>query len=310
MMRSLLILVIALLAVSSPAWAQEEEPYRLGPDDAVQVQVWQRPDLTGNYQVDPTGKITLPLLGKIEATGLTAEELGTELERRYVILDPRVSEVLVTVIRYGSQYLTVVGEVRNPGRYSFRTMPNLWDALLAAGGAIAGADLGKIQIVRRGPEGEQQSIAVDLSEGIENIDLDSLPELKTGDSIIVPASEQNLVTGDLIQVLGAVRTPGLYSLRAADTVVEAVAVSGGAAGNADLDRVTLTRRTPGGAVVYRLDVEGYLYAGHPVADLPLQAGDTITIPARSGGLRSVLGTVFSIAPILSAVASILVLSRN
>ncbi len=298
------------MAVCSTARAQDEEPYLLGPDDAVQVQVWQRPDLTGNYQVDAQGQITLPLLGRVKAEGLSAEELGKELERRYVILDPRVSEVLVTVIRYGSKYLTVVGEVHNPGRYSFREMPNLWDALLAAGGTIQTADESDIQIVRRGPDQEQQTISVDLSDGIENIDLDSLPELKPGDSIIVPSADKDMVTGELIQVLGAVRTPGLYSLRAADTVVEAVAVSGGALGNADMNRVSLTRRTEGGAVVYRLDVNGYLEDGHPAADLPLLAGDTITIPARRGGLRSVLGAVFSVAPILSAVASILVLTRN
>jgi hypothetical protein len=74
--------------------------------------------------------------------------------------------------------------------------------------------------------------------------------------------------------------------------------------------VSLTRRTEGGAVVYRLDVGRYLEAGHPAADLPLQAGDTVTIPARRGGFRTVLGTIFSIAPILSAVASILVLTRD
>ena len=305
--------LIALLLVAAPRGeAGEPEPYRLGPEDAVKVQVWQRPDLSGTYQVDDAGNITVPLLGKVKAEGLTAEDLGKELERRYVILDPRASEVLVTVVRYSSRYLTVVGEVRNPGRYSFRTMPNLWDALLAAGGTTPGADMSRVQIVRRAEEGKekQETITVDLSGGMEKTSAESLPELRPGDSVIVPAAEQNVVSGDLIQVLGAVHAPGLYPLRAADTVVEAVSISGGALPNAALDRVKLVRRGETGAIVYELDLRDYLHRGYPEADLPLQAGDTISIPAHRGGIRSALGVVFSVAPLLSAVASILVLTRN
>ncbi len=314
-----LLIILTCLVLAGPGVARAQEggsdstgAYALGPDDAVQIQVWQRADLSGTYVVDGQGNIMIPLLGAVPAAGQTAAELGKELERRYAILDPGISEVLVTVVRYASHYLTVVGEVKNPGRYTFRDMPSLWDALLAAGGTTADADMAAVQVVRKSrSESQPKTLTVDLSKGLEDTPTAGLPELKPGDSVVVPSTKaKGGISGDQVQVLGAVQKPGIYALRSAGTVVEALSASGGASGGADLSAVRLARRTGDGVVVYELDVQGYLYQGYPAADLGLKPGDTVTVPARSGGAWGVLRAALSLAPVVSAVASVIILARN
>jgi polysaccharide export outer membrane protein len=313
MKKLVLALVCLVMAQGAAAQAQDRdtEAYTLGPDDAVQIQVWQRADLSGTFNVDNQGNLTLPLLGEVHAEGMTPADLGRDLARRYAILDSGVSEVLVSIAQYNSRYLTIVGEVRSPGRYSFQTMPTIWDAILAAGGGSPQADLAAVEVVRREARpGEAKSVTVDLSKGLEKTPAGTLPVLRAGDSVILPAISLNVVTGDQVQVLGAVRTPGLYPLRAAGSVVAALSVSGGTIENAKLDDVRLARRTEGGVVVYGLDVRGYLYDGYPAADMALRPGDTVTVPSQRGGFRGVLHTAMNVAPLLSAVVSVWLLGRN
>ena len=170
MKKVVLVLVCLVMAQGSAGWAQERdtEAYTLGPEDAVQIQVWQRADLSGTFTLDNQGNLTLPLLGEVHAEGITPADLGRDLARRYAILDSGVSEVLVSVAKYNSRYLTIVGEVRSPGRYSFQTMPTIWDAILAAGGESPQADLSVVEVVRREARaGEAKSVIVDLSKGME-----------------------------------------------------------------------------------------------------------------------------------------------
>jgi len=310
MVRSLAIGTM-LVCLGSAAFAQDRASYVLGSDDIVRIQVWQRPDLSGSFRVDTDGNIVLPLVGAVKAEGLTPERLSAELERRYAILDPGVTEVLVSIADFGSLYLNVVGEVRSPGRQTFREIPSVWDALLAAGGTTPGADMSRVQVVRSTGAGTvPTTLLVDLSSGVADTPSGSLPPLASGDNIIVPSIEEGVVAGDQIQVLGAVARPGVYPLRGADSVVKAISLSGGSASNADLAEVRLARPSATGILVYHLDLEGYLLEGHPTADLALRPGDTITVPPRSGGIGSIFSGVFAVVPLITAVTSLFLLANN
>jgi len=298
------VLILILLGVG-PGSAQSQTPskqYRIGPEDEIQVQVWQRPDLSGTFPVNESGEVNVPLIGVVKAEGLTAQELGAQLERQFVILDPGITQILVTVTGFNSLRYTVVGEVRQSGTYTFREIPNLWEAIFMAGGETPAADMSAVQILRA-EGGTSRTITVDLSRGMAKTPVEDLPALHPGDSIVVPSLEANAVSGDHVQVLGAVRSPGLYSVRVATSVVEALSVSGGYLESAKLDKVTLARRHGDGTLVYDLNLKAYLEGGHPQADMPLRAGDTITVPG--GGGTATLESVLRLSAFISATASII-----
>ncbi len=314
MRRAIAVLFFLLMSGSACAQAQDalgsSEVYRLGPEDVLQIQIWGRPDLTGSIRIDFSGLIQLPLVGEIRAEGRTVESLSQSLTERYQLLDPSIREVMVAVTEYNSRSVTVLGEVRNPGRHWFRLIPDLWTVILTAGGATSTADLALVQLVRRDElSGVTRTQTVDLSQGIKDTPRSTLPGLNPGDTIIVPPADATVVPSDRFQVLGAVRTPGTYRISTADRVVEALSIAGGALANADLSKVQLTRVTPDGVVSYDLDMEGYLYDARPMADLGLIPGDTITVPAKQSPMNRVLEGLMRLAPIVSAALSIALLSR-
>jgi polysaccharide biosynthesis/export protein len=303
-----------LLLFLSPMVAQAQpEPYRIGVEDLLQVQVWSRPDLSGQVPVGPSGDIQVPLLGSVPAADRTPEELSAELSRRYGILDAKISEVIVTVAEYRSRSVTVVGEVKNPGRYSFQSIPNLWEILLAAGGPTPQADLGSVQIVRKDKqENEPPSVTVDLSAGIERTHLESLPAVRPHDTVLISSlGGETSAAGESFQILGAVAKPGVYKLGNAGSLLEALAVSGGPLPTADLSQVRLTRPTPKGVAAYELDVEGHLYRGEPLADMHLKSGDTITVPSdRSVDVGTVVTRIIGLTSIITAVSTLIIALNN
>jgi polysaccharide biosynthesis/export protein len=318
-MKGLLALLLVLglaFAVTGLASAQnatgetEEAAYRLGPEDVLQIQVWNRPDLTGSFVVGFAGKLQLPLVGEVDAQGRTLEELASLLTERYQLLDPSIAEVMVGVAQYNSRSVTVVGEVHTPGRYGFRSIPDLWSVILNAGGSTPDADLGRVQVIRGEPgESGLKTVTVDLSRGVERTPKELLPALQPKDTILIPSLVGNMVTGDKFQVLGAVRVPGTYRLSAAASVLEAISVSGGGLPNADLSRVRLTRATERGAISYKLNLQGYLDAARPAADIGLKPGDTITVPSQRSILDTLMSGLARVAPLLSVAISLAYLSR-
>jgi len=261
-----------------PAVGQEE--YRIGPGDVLRIQIWGRPELTGPVTVDATGRIQLPLIGRVEVAERTPAELGEYLTERYLLVDPSTPAVLAAVAQYNSRSISVVGPTPN-------------------------ADLTRVEIVR-GEESTDgpQSVTIDLSRGIQKTPAEELPALQPDDTIVVPSVIASAAPGSRIQVLGAVRTPGTFPVSAAETVTQAIALSGGFLPNADLRKIRLTRTTSRGIVSYQLDLQGFLYEGQPRADLPMQPGDTITVPREKSFMRSVLDGFLRLAPLVTAGVSL------
>lgn len=284
------ILILAALLIggaAGPLRAADTRDYQLGVDDVLQIQVWQHPDLSGTYTVDSRGNVRFPLLGEITVRGRTTVDISAELQRRYSIVDPSITEVLVSITGFNSLVVTVVGEVKNPGKLGFQRMPTVWEAVLAAGGFASTADMGRVQVVHKDEiPGRERTVTVDLSRGLERTPAASLPELKPGDTIVVPAVTANVVLGDQVEVIGAVKTPGLYPSRSAASVLTALAVAGGTVTGASLNRVQLARRNGAQVSVYQLDVKKYLSEGAPNADLELVPGDVLSVPGGEPGKGS------------------------
>lgn len=138
---ALLLAACGTTAVTQPASARDGAPlaatqaisaYTLGSSDKLRVTVFGHTDLSGEFEVDGTGSISLPLIGQVQAQGLTTSQLeqtiATNLSNGY-ILNPRVS---AEVINYRPFY--ILGEVGNPGTYPFTSGLTVQNAVAAAGG--------------------------------------------------------------------------------------------------------------------------------------------------------------------------------
>ena len=127
-------------------------PYALRPNDQVRVQVYNEPDITGDYQVDSAGYLSIPLAGRVKAAGLTASQLERSITSRLkggILNDPRVT---IQVSTYAPIYIH--GEVKKSGEFPFRPGLTVMDAVAAAGGFTYRADDSRAYVRRSGTSAE------------------------------------------------------------------------------------------------------------------------------------------------------------
>src|SRR5262245_1497486 len=133
-------------ARSAPGLATQ--PYRIGPEDVLDISVWNNTSVSRTVPVRPDGRISLPLIDGVQAAGLTPNELRDELNRRLVefIQTPSVS---VVVREVHSFKVSVLGQVKTPGRYELRSRATVLDVLALAGGFSEFADKTRVLIFRQ-----------------------------------------------------------------------------------------------------------------------------------------------------------------
>ena len=127
---------------------QDTGDYTIGPEDKLTIRVFEVKDLSfENEQVDASGQIMLPLVGKVKAAGKTTEQLEDEISQRLskYLQSPQVS---VSVTESASQKVTVEGNVKNPGVYQVRGHTTLMQAVAMAGGPDDEADTHKVAVIR------------------------------------------------------------------------------------------------------------------------------------------------------------------
>ena len=161
------------------------ESYKIGADDILSINVWHEPEVSRNVPVRPDGKISLPLVGDVQAAGLTPTELQQELQTRFskYLTDPSVS-VIVAEIR--SQRINVLGEVFRPGTYPLIPPMNLIDAIANAGGLKEFAKASKIYILRTLPDGQTEHIKVQYKNLLKGKRGSKDILLQTRDTVVVP----------------------------------------------------------------------------------------------------------------------------
>lgn len=183
-----LFLIAAALAVPAPAeepaernGSQPEVEYTLGPEDVLAVFVWKEPELSTTVTVRPDGRITLPLAGELEASGKTPRQLQAEItERLQQYLERPV--VTVSVEAINSRQISVLGEVRRPGRYRIAQRTTVLDAIALGGGFTEFADRGDVVVLRNGRDGVRR-IPVNVKRAL-NAGADPL-YLEPGDTVYV-----------------------------------------------------------------------------------------------------------------------------
>jgi len=144
-----LLVPLVLAACASPPVAirpAAEQTYQLGSGDALRILVYGQDELSGQFTVDPSGRISMPLIQDIQAAGLTARELEASitasLSPQY-LKDPKVS---VEVLEFRSVY--ILGEVRTPGKYPYVPNMTVLQAVAVAGGHTYRANENAAQVTR------------------------------------------------------------------------------------------------------------------------------------------------------------------
>lgn len=148
MYRTLCALLLLLAAPARDVAAQSApaaERSWLQPGDVIMLEVWREKDLTGAYMVDPSGTVTLPLLGPRKVVGLSFEVLRDQLLAEYQ-RELRNPSINITPMRR----IFVLGEVNQPGLYTVDPTISLAGAVAMAGGANSQGDLRRVRVIRDG----------------------------------------------------------------------------------------------------------------------------------------------------------------
>lgn len=168
----------------TPAAAEELLGYRIGPEDMLQVSVWNNEAMSRTAPVRPDGKISLPLLNDVQAAGLTPMELRQELMRRLAEYIPH-PEVAVSVTDVRSFKVSVIGAVPKPDRYELKSWATVMDVLAMAGGLNEFAARSRIVVIRS-QAGRTQRIPFDYEKVRSGDPTQANFHLRPGDIVMVP----------------------------------------------------------------------------------------------------------------------------
>jgi polysaccharide biosynthesis/export protein len=158
--------------------------YVIGPADSLEINVWKENDLDAKVPVRPDGKISLPLLGDVTASGFTPTQLAADLSMRLkkFVDDPRVTVVVTAV---NSRRIYIVGEVVHTGAYPLLGNMTVLQALSGAGGFSPFASLKSIYVLRN-QDGAQVKLPFNYKKVIKGENMQQNVQLRPGDTIVVP----------------------------------------------------------------------------------------------------------------------------
>lgn len=167
-------------ATAPPAAPVDPKAYVIGAEDVISIRVWREPENSGTFNVRPDGKVSVPLLGEIQAAGLTPEQLSANISTglQKVMVHP---EVTVGVEKVNSKKYFIQGEVNRPGSYSLVIDTTVLEALVNAGGFREFANTKKIVILRG-----SERLKFNYHEVTKGKKMEQNILVKPGDQIIVP----------------------------------------------------------------------------------------------------------------------------
>jgi len=263
---------------------------RIKPGDLLSVSVYDTPEFTSSYRVDPAGDLAIPLCGKVNVRGLTMPEAARRLEAAFkdsqILTEPQVN---VDVQQYAGEYVTVLGEVGSPGRVMLIAPTHLSEVLAQVGGltSMAGAHIK----IRHGVDNSAPEEEIPYFRSHSNQESAAIL-VRPGDSVFVPRA-------GIVYVLGAVNKPGGYIMQEDGKldVAQALALSGGTVLQADTGGLRVIRRNPDGTVL-DFPLSYNAIAKGTQKPLVLEAQDIVYVP-----MSKVKATLSSTTSILSSATS-------
>jgi polysaccharide export outer membrane protein len=264
--RDALLVAVVSALVAIPARA-DQPAYVIGPGDVLEIQVWDNKALEQTTFVRPDGKISLPLVGEIQAGGLTVRQFQDALVEAYT-RTVKAASVTVIVKEIRSRPVYFVGGFAKPGVEQLTRDLALMQAISMAGGLLPGAD-GENAFVLRGG----QRIPVDVTRLIQKGDVSQNLQLQVGDTVVVPVA-------DSVYVQGEVKNPGAVKSTVDLTILKAISQAGGLTPLAAASRVEILRG--GGDKKERIKVDLDKMRASPAEnhDMRLKPNDIVFVPQR------------------------------
>ncbi|TVL99461.1 MAG: hypothetical protein CV087_18000 [Candidatus Brocadia sp. WS118] len=249
-----------------------DKEYIIGPEDVLEIQVWDNEDLGCVTEVSLEGAFTFPLIGRVRAGGLSITGLERLIEEKLAdgyLISPHVN---VSVKEYKSQKVSILGAVKNPGSYALKRKTDILEVISQAGGFTdkAGQIITIVRpkptqqnghITHSGKEKENAIITLDLSDFKASSAYDNFPVMN-GDSIYVNLAPRIFVTGE-------VKKAGEFPWEKGLTVRQAISLAGGHTDKASPRRVIISRMEDGKEKELK-----------PKMDDLVIPGDIIKIPGR------------------------------
>lgn len=303
---ALLLLALCLPAQQSPRRMREdrasaadvpEAGYLLGPGDQIAIWALGAAEMSESpVRVDGAGDIDLPMLGRVHAAGLTAEQLKRDLLVRLktYVEEPSVS---ISITEYRSEPVSVIGAVNDPGVHRFVGKKTLVEVLSLAGGLRS--DSGNtVKITRALQWGPIPLPTVSKDEtgafSVADVSVSAIMEAKNPEYniLIKPHDIISIPKALMIYVMGEVGKPGGFVLNERDsfTALQAVSMAGGITHVAAPQNARILRATPGSRSRQELPMDLRKILDGRAGDVPLQPEDIVFIPGsrtRGATIRAV-----------------------
>ena len=175
----------AELSAAPAAKDHPDERYVIGDGDMLGISVWKEQELTVSIPVRSDGRISLPLIGEIQASGRTPIQLKEDISaklRAYI----SAPDVTVTVLQMNSQKFNILGRVTKPGSYPLSATTTVLDAIAGAGGFQDFAKQKNVYILRKNSTGSMTRIVFNYKDVIRGKHPEENIQLKPNDTIVVP----------------------------------------------------------------------------------------------------------------------------
>jgi polysaccharide export outer membrane protein len=168
-----------------PTSPKADDTYIIGPADVLAINVWKESEISRSIPVRSDGRISLPLIGEVQAGGRTPRQLQEEIAKK---LQSFISEPDVTVIvqESRSQKFNVLGQVAKPGSFLLTDTTTVLDAIAMAGGFKDFAKQKQIYILRQNADGTQVRLPFNYRNVVKGKDLEENVKLQPRDTVVVP----------------------------------------------------------------------------------------------------------------------------
>ncbi len=292
------LLAVSPMAAAASSTVEQVAGYVLGPEDEITVRVLDleefEPSALGILRIDREGNIRLPVVGRLQASGLTVEQLEERIAQGLsrIMIDP---EVTVRIAQFRSHPVSVLGAVRNPGVHQITGRKMLYEVLSLAGGLNPDAG-NKIMITRRVSVGALPLAGSVLDSGgdfnVAELNVRNVMEAKSPEENIevLPEDVITVPKADLVYVIGAVRRSGGFTLSEKEhiSVLQALSLAEGLDRLAAPKNARILRQTEPGGERSEIPVDLHRILQGAAADVTLHANDILFIPtsmAKSASMR-------------------------